>query len=176
MFYTKECCMLIRALLVLAAVGTVLVGATAASPASASPSSGDDGSPVSVTYFDADGQEVPVRRSDTAPRAASSVRVCAPKRCVTVSTSRYCPNSRSKCGSKYARFSGAYCSPSVGCFTLGGVNYFAARGPLPTPKQQQAIAQCALSIGGTILSASAGGPIGLTMFGVGMTVWGCASA
>jgi hypothetical protein len=101
--------------------------------------------------------------------------VCAPKRCVTVNTSRYCPNSQSKCGSKYTRFSGAYCSPSVGCFTLRGVNYFAARGPLPTPRQQQAIAQCTLSIGGSILSASAGGPIGLTMFGVGMTVWGCAS-
>jgi len=113
--------------------------------------------------------------SAPAAQADPQMQVCAPKRCITVPYTRYCPVSRVECSKgKFIRHYG-YCSSSVGCFTIGGVDYTWAGGPTPTWAQRNAAALCFTSIGGTVVAAGFGGPIGLTAFGATLTSWGCAS-
>lgn len=109
-----------------------------------------------------------------APAHAASKRVCAPsKKCVT--TKKYCPPG-SKCGKRVFKEvpKTQYCSSSVGCFTYKGKNYRYTGGPSLTSKQQQQVWKCASSLGVTGLGAAvATGPVGVTILGVAISLWGC---
>lgn len=114
----------------------------------------------------------------TAPTVAVSpmatTRVCSPSgKCVNAS--RVC--NPGQCGqqSVYREWpKGQYCSASVGCFTYKGVNYSYTGAPRPTPEQQAKITQCAANLGFVWVTAIAGGPVGFTIGGVGLALWGCA--
>jgi hypothetical protein len=116
--------------------------------------------------------------SPVAPSAAEATtltRVCAPNgHCVV--TTRYCPPG-SACGAQTYRLAGTYeyCSSSVGCVYWKGRNYFYLSGPKPTAAQQLKIQQCAAGLGFTWLTTVAGGPVGFTIAGVALGIWGCAS-
>lgn len=108
-----------------------------------------------------------------APAANASVRVCAPNKCVTVPSQCLPTNG---CGSSLYRPTnpGEYCAPSVGCVTFGGRNWIYIGGPAATPEQRLAATKCAASLGIAVLSGvSGGGPVGVAILGVGITVWGC---
>lgn len=103
-------------------------------------------------------------------------RVCLPKKCVTVLSSKYCPVTQKGCGKyKYVKAAAsAYCAPSTGCVTINGVKYWVVGGP-PTPKQQQAILACVASLGVGVGSIIAGGPNPWSIAGIGTTIWGCST-
>jgi len=101
-------------------------------------------------------------------------KVCSPKKCVTIASSKYCPISSGCSKAMYKAWpAGVYCSASVGCFTIGGKNYSYIGGPIATRDQQIKAAQCAIGIGFTAVTAGAGGPVGVTVGGVILTAWGC---
>jgi hypothetical protein len=105
----------------------------------------------------------------------ATTRVCSPSgKCVNAS--RVC--NPGQCGQKSVFKEwpkGQYCAPSVGCFTYKGVNYSYTGAPKPTPEQQAKITQCAANLGFAWVTAVAGGPVGFTIGGVALAVWGCAS-
>lgn len=113
--------------------------------------------------------------------AATTVKVCGSKRCVTIPTSKYCPVSQSGCGHQiYVPWKASNpwdsCSASIGCVVINGGSYLVnGNFPRPTAAQANAVSQCAASIGVTVVSGSAGGPTGLALAGVPLTLWGCAS-
>ncbi|MFJ9638744.1 hypothetical protein [Streptomyces sp. NPDC101178] len=117
---------------------------------------------------------LPLSMATAPPAEAASKRVCAPSgKCVT--TKKYCPPG-SKCGKKVFREvpKTQYCSSSVGCFTYKGKNYRYIAGPSLTSKQQQQVWKCASSLGVTGLGAAvATGPVGVTILGVAVSLWGC---
>lgn len=106
-------------------------------------------------------------------RPMASTRVCAPNgKCVT--TSNYCTIASGCSKALYKAWPvGQYCSPSVGCFTYGGKKYSYIGGPVATAEQQVKAAQCAVGLGFAAVTAGAGGPAGVTVAGVALTVWGC---
>lgn len=110
--------------------------------------------------------------AQTAPAEAATRTVCAPNRCVT--TSQYCYPT-SGCGSRLYREvpSTEYCSSSTGCFRWNGKNYRYIGGNTLTAAQRTAVQQCAAGLGVTWLGAIAGGPTGITILGVAVTLWGC---
>lgn len=109
-----------------------------------------------------------------AAEAASYRNVCAPSgKCVWVETSKYCPPG-SACGTQvYKQYTG-YCSQSWGCFSYKGRNYVYVGGPVPTAAQRGKITQCAANLGFAWLTGVAGGPVGFTIGGVSLALWGCA--
>jgi len=109
------------------------------------------------------------------PAEAATYKVCAPKgKCVYVS--RVCkPGACGQLQTYKPWPAGMYCSSSVGCFTYKGVNYSYGGGPRPTAAQQAKIVQCAANLGFTWVVATAGGPVGWTIGGVALAVWGCAT-
>lgn len=110
--------------------------------------------------------------------AATTKRVCAPSgKCVKVKTSQYCYPGKKGCGKAMYREArpGEYCSSSVGCVTYKGKNYFYTGGPKLTDAQKLSSQKCAASLGVTWLGAIAGGgPVGITILGVAVSLWGCA--
>lgn len=106
-------------------------------------------------------------------RPMASTRVCAPNgKCVT--TSNYCTIASGCSKALYKPWPvGQYCSSSVGCFTYGGKNYSYIGGPVATAEQRAKAAQCAVGIGFAAATAGAGGPAGVTVAGVALTLWGC---
>lgn len=114
----------------------------------------------------------------TPASAATTKRVCAPSgKCVTVKKSQYCYPAKQGCGKTMYREArpGEYCSSSVGCVTYKGKNYFFTGGPKVTAAQQTQARKCAASLGVTWLGALGigGGPVGVTVLGVAVTLWGC---
>ncbi len=110
--------------------------------------------------------------------AASTKRVCAPSgKCVTVKKSEYCYPAKEGCGRQMYREArpGEYCSPSVGCVTYEGKNYFYTGGPKPTEAQKTLARKCGASLGVSWLGALGfgGGPVGVTVLGVAVALWGC---
>lgn len=110
-----------------------------------------------------------------AASAAQTEKVCTPKKCVTVNANDVCKPGT--CDKKlYAEVpAGEYCSPSNGCFTYHGKNWRYVGGPVATPAEQSQARQCMANLGLTVLSGAAGGPAGLTIAGVALSVWGCTS-
>ncbi|MDN3023210.1 hypothetical protein [Streptomyces sp. S.PB5] len=106
--------------------------------------------------------------------AATTKRVCAPRKCVKVKTSQYCYPSKG-CGKAMYREArpGEYCSSSVGCVTYEGKNYFYVGGSKLTEAQKTQTRKCAASLGVTWLGALGSGPVGLTVLGVAVSLWGC---
>ena len=99
------------------------------------------------------------------------VKVCAPKKCVNVPRTKICTVD-SGCGKKIYKEYKGYCSSSVGCFAYKGKNYVYTKFK-PTAAQISQGRKCAASIGVTWLSAIAGGPLGPTIIGVPVALWGC---
>lgn len=64
------------------------------------------------------------------------------------------------------------CSPSVGCVTYKGKIYRYIGGPAMTSAQEAASQKCASSLGVTWLGAISSGPIGITILGVAVSLWG----
>lgn len=111
----------------------------------------------------------------SAAAATGYVKVCTPAKCITILASKYCPVSRGGCGSYvYTPYSG-WCSSSIGCATINGSNYLVSQSVSPTAKQTSAASACAASLGLTVAAAAAGGPLGWTIAGVAVTVWGCST-
>ncbi|WP_330317593.1 hypothetical protein [Streptomyces platensis] len=108
------------------------------------------------------------------PAEAASRKVCAPKKCVKVPASKYCYPGKG-CGKRVYRDArpGEYCSSSVGCVSYKGKNYFYIGGPKLTDKQQLQVQKCASSLGVTWLGAAGTGPVGLTILGAAVSLWGC---
>lgn len=106
-------------------------------------------------------------------QATASIRVCAPNgKCVY--TSNYCTIASGCSKALYKEWpAGVYCSSSVGCFTYGGKNYSYIGGPVATADQRVKAAQCAVGIGFAAVTAGAGGPAGVTVAGVALSIWGC---
>lgn len=111
-----------------------------------------------------------------APQSAdAATRVCAPSgRCV--SAVQTC-NPGTSCARELFREvpTGQYCAPSVGCFPWKGKNYRYVGGPATTQAQRESAMKCASSLGVTWLGGVAGGPIGVTILGVAVSLWGRSS-
>lgn len=111
-----------------------------------------------------------------APQSAeAATRVCAPNgRCVSAAQTCYPGTS---CARELFREvpAGQYCAPSVGCFPWKGKNYRYVGGPATTQAQRESAMKCASSLGVTWLGGVAGGPIGITILGVAVSLWGCSS-
>ncbi|NLU70158.1 hypothetical protein [Streptomyces sp. HNM0574] len=107
-------------------------------------------------------------------QAATTKKVCAPKKCVKVKKSKVCYPGDG-CGKRaYKPWpAGSYCSPSVGCVSYKGKNYRFVGGPKMTPKQQDQARKCAASLGVSGLGFIGTGPLGVTILGVVVSVWGC---
>lgn len=106
--------------------------------------------------------------------AAATKKVCAPKKCVTVKTSKYCYPGKG-CGKYQYRATrpGEYCSPSVGCVTYRGKGYKYIGGPKMTAKQRSQAQKCAASLAVSGLSFIGAGPTGVTILGAAVSAWGC---
>lgn len=132
--------------------------------------------PVSVANADTEGdlESASTEVVDLAETVAATRKVCTPKKCVTVAASKYCyPDSG--CGQRLYKDAGTgYCSSSTGCFTYKGKNY-RYTGYSATPAQHLAAQKCAAGLGVTWLGAIAGGPAGITILGVAISLWGCSS-
>lgn len=111
----------------------------------------------------------------TSANALAVVRVCAGNKCVVVPASKYCPPSRSSCVTgKWVKVYG-YCSPSVGCVTIGGQNVrWQGRHRRPTAAELTSQRKCAAALGFSIAGVYAA-PGGWSIAGLGMTMWGCSS-
>lgn len=107
------------------------------------------------------------------PAQAAPQRVCAPNnKCV--SAPKVCKPDDG-CGKNLYQEvpSTDYCSPSTGCFNWQGKNYRYIGGPALSPADQDKMQKCAASLGVTWLGAVAEGPIGITILGVAVSLWGC---
>lgn len=159
------------ALAIAASLAIAVATLTAAQPATAVEPAAVQPAIVTVTAA------TPTQQSVTFAYRANGMdyyKVCSPKKCVTIASSKYCPISSGCSKAMYKPWpTGVYCSSSVGCFTIGGKNYSYIGGPIATPEQQLKAAQCAIGIGFTAVTAGAGGPVGVTVGGVILTVWGC---
>jgi len=99
------------------------------------------------------------------------LKVCSPKKCVTVPKTKVCTVG-SGCGKAIYKEYKGYCSATIGCFTYKGKNYVYT-GFKPTAAQLSQARKCAAGIGVTWLGAIAGGPIGVTVLGVPVALWSC---
>lgn len=150
--------MLSRSIIVLMALCVASFGFLA--PASASGAEGRHGV-----------GEMTISTAPVSMAAAATTKVCAPKKCVTVSTSKICPPSKASCVSgKWAAVTG-YCSPSVGCVTIGGKNYRWQGKNMPSVNSEKLlVCYASLGIGGASVYASAGI---LSWGGLALSAWGC---
>jgi hypothetical protein len=92
---------------------------------------------------------------------------------VNVPASSYCPVSRGGCGQFQFTPHNGFCSPSLGCVTIGGKNYNVTGAPT-SAAQRSAIGACLSSLGLSAAAVSAGGPIGWAIAGMAVSLWGCA--
>lgn len=104
-------------------------------------------------------------------RAASTVKVCTPKKCVTVPVGSYCAPSKAGCTNGSWQAVTGYCSPSVGCVTIDGKNYRWVGTGL-TAVNNINPTKCAASLGISVASIYYGvnWP---SVAGVAVSIWGC---
>lgn len=108
-----------------------------------------------------------------APAEAATYRVCAPNGQCDESSTLCNPGQCGQSQTYRLQNAGEYCAPSVGCIWYQGANYFYNGGPRPTAAEQSRMTQCAANLGFVWLTGIAGGPVGFTIAGVSLALWGC---
>ncbi|NYI59155.1 hypothetical protein [Cellulomonas soli] len=99
------------------------------------------------------------------------VQICAPKKCVIIPESQYCPPTKASCvNGKWSPVTG-YCSPSVGCVTIDGKNYRWIGSGLEAVNNVSAH-KCAAGLGVSIIGLYTG-PLGVAILGAAVSIWGC---
>lgn len=114
-----------------------------------------------------------------AEAAVATTKICAPKKCITVPSSKVCTPAKG-CKQAYREVPRSqWCSSSWGCFTYKGRNYVFVGGKKPTAAQLAATQKCLASLGVTYLGAISTAPStfggSLVALGVVVSLWGCSS-
>jgi hypothetical protein len=105
-----------------------------------------------------------------ASQSAAQMRVCAPKKCITVMTTQYCARSKPGCVKGEWIPWNQYCSSSYGCVTIDGKNYIWSGSSMPKGKVPTS---CTVGLGFS-MAAFYAGPGGWAAAGVLISAWGCA--